>query len=328
MGPLIAIVADTWRQSRHQVVFMLLLVILLVLSIVPTVIANPVTLPDENGEQVEHVRLLNFEESEVLLEGMWAMTYAQSIMLNRDEDDEGEPLDPFSPEGQALQEEMERIEELVEDTPHKQRAVEALISAVSGMVFTISMLLFIAAASGYFPSMLDAGAIDIVLAKPVERWKVYLGKYLGGLALFASALFACYTLMFLGLGIRTGVWAMDVFLVMPLQLLAAATLFALLALIGVITRSTNLCMILGFVYYLVVDSVLQILAIIPFEVEWLETVQKIIRYGIPNFGMLKTAAQISPINAPAVPWEQVGVAAVWIVLSTAVGYWRFRSTDY
>jgi len=146
--------------------------------------------------------------------------------------------------------------------------------------------------------------------------------------LFTAAIVGCYLILFVLMGVRTGVWHPALFLVMPLQVIAAATLYALLALIGVLSRKTNLCMILGYVYYLVVDSVLSILLAIPFKAEWIDTLQKVLRWMLPNFDRIKSAATLSVINTPAMDWQPVIVACVWIALSLGLGYWRFSKTDY
>jgi ABC-type transport system involved in multi-copper enzyme maturation permease subunit len=206
--------------------------------------------------------------------------------------------------------------------------VEVLLYGVSSIVFSLSMLLFIAAASGYFPAMLEAGAVDIVLAKPLERWRIYLGKYLGGLALYTVAVASTYLLLFFGIGLRTGVWCGALALVLPLQLLAAATLFALLSLIGVIWRSSTLCMILGYAYYVVVDSIVTFMTVFPFQVDWLQKLQWFLRAFVPNFDHIKNAATLSVINVPAVDWRPISVAASWLLISLALGYAKFRRTDY
>ncbi|MCA9684089.1 MAG: ABC transporter permease subunit [Myxococcales bacterium] len=327
MGALGAIVMDTWRQSRQQIVLLIMLAILALLAIVPPIIATPVELTDEEGQTEEHLRLLNIEESEMMLEGGWAFLYAQSVLFASMDDDDQE-VDPFSPEGQELQLELAEVALLEAQTPPLRRGVEVLLYGISGFIFSTSMMLFIAAASAYYPSMLEAGAIDIVLAKPLERWKVFLGKFLGGMALFTAAIVACNLLLYLGIGLRTGVFHAALFLVMPLQIVSATTIFALLALLGVVTRKTNFSMITGYLYYLVIDSILGVLAVIPFEVSWLDKAQTALRWSLPNFGQLKAAATLSVINMPAMNWQPVIVACGWIVLSLSVGYWKFRNTDY
>lgn len=322
---MMAIILDTWRQSRQQVVFLIMLGLLALLAIVPPILATPVTLEDENGERAEHLRLLNQEDSEMILEDTWAVFYAQSVAFDEDSDEE---IDPFSPEGQEKQAELAEIAKLEADTPPKRRGVEVLLNIISGLIFSVSMMLFIAASSGYYPSMLEAGGVDIVLAKPLRRWEIFLGKYLGGLALFTAAIVGTYLILFVGMGLRTGIWHPAIFLVMPLQVLAAATLYALLALLGVVGRKTNLAMILGFVYYLVVDSILSILMIVPWQADWMVTTQKVLKWTLPNFDRLKTAATLSVINMPAMDWQPIIVATAWIGISLGLGYWKFRATDY
>ena len=203
-----------------------------------------------------------------------------------------------------------------------------MIYGVGFAIYTISMLMFIAASAGYFPALLEAGAIDIVLAKPLERWKVFLGKYLGGLALFAVALFGAYLLLFLGLGIRTGVWHFTVFRVMPLQLLSAASLFALIGLLGVARGSTALAMIVGYVYYLVVDKILQGLMILPFQSEAWRSGQKLLRATVPNFVAVRNVALNSIINVRATDWQPILVMMIWTVVGLGIGYWVFWRRDY
>jgi ABC-type transport system involved in multi-copper enzyme maturation permease subunit len=176
--------------------------------------------------------------------------------------------------------------------------------------------------------MLEAGAVDIVLAKPLERWKIYLGKYIGGLALYTVAVGSTYLLVFIGFGVRTGVWHGAIALVLPLQVFAAATLFALLGLVGVIWRSSTLAMILGYAYYIVVDSIVSLLTMPIFQVGWMQSLSKFLRAFVPNFDSIKSAATLSVINAPAIDWQRIGVAAAWLVISLGLGYWKFRRTDY
>ncbi len=154
MGALWAIITDTWHQSRQQVVFLIMLGLLALLAVAPPLVASPVTHADEDGVEAEHIRLFGQEESEELLEGTWGLFYAQSVMF---EDSGGEIADPMSEEGQQLQRDMLEGAEIESSKSPKQRGVEVILFIVSGLIFSVSMMLFIAAASGYFPSMLEAG---------------------------------------------------------------------------------------------------------------------------------------------------------------------------
>ena len=323
-----AIVLDTWRQSRQQVVYVIMLLILLVIAIVGVVL--PKTVVDDNGE--ERLAMVWSDEPAELLEEQWTATYAQTLLL-----DETEQINPFDEESAIrLADRMNAMMEAADaeaDTPLLRRGVEVFLMGIATGIFTISMILFLAACAGYYPAMLEAGAIDIVLAKPIDRFKIFMGKYVGGLALYAAAIALTYFIVFVGVGIRTGVWHLGVFLVMPLQVFCAAVLYAILAALGVVSRSSTLCLVVGLAFYLVVDMIVSTLVQLQqigafAELPLIENVTKVMRYTLPAFGILKANASASVLNIPVMQWEPFLVAAAWLVGMLAFGYWRFSRTDY
>ena len=326
MGALWAIIADTWRQSRQQVVFLIMLGLLAVTVSVAVGLVHTVEVTEADGTVVEKVGLHGIPESTELLSEGWAGLYAATIVA--DHLDNGEAVDPFSREGQKLQQELLTLAERKAEIDAKRRGVETLIWAVGFVIYMVSMLLFIAACAGYFPALLEAGAIDIVLAKPLERWKIFFGKYLGGMALFTAALLGAYILLFFGLGVRTGVWHLAIFRVMPLQVLSAATLFALIALIGMARGRTAIAMLVGYGYYLIVDKIMKVLLFAQFGSENWQGIQELLRTTIPNFVKVRDTALMSIINAPATDWQPVMVMFAWMLISLGLGFWVFYRRDY
>lgn len=323
-----AIVLDTWRQSRQQVVFIIMLAVLLLISAIAVLI--PKTIVDSDGE--DRMAFAWSDEPASLLEDQWTATYAQTLLL-----DDSERIDLFNEESPTrLADRMNAMMEAADaeaDTPKVRRAVEMWLAGIAGVTMTISLSLFLAACAGYYPAMLESGAIDIVLAKPIDRFKIFMGKYIGGLALYAAAIALTYFLIFVGLGIRTGVWHLGLFLVMPLQLFCAGVLYAILAALGVISRSSTLCLIVGLVFYLVVDSILagllgmQQLGAFA-DLPMMESVMTAMRYTLPSFGILQGNASASVLNIPVMQWQPFLVAAAWLIGMLAFGYWRFSRTDY
>jgi ABC-type transport system involved in multi-copper enzyme maturation permease subunit len=322
-----AIVIDTWRQSRNQIVFLIMLVLLAVIGIASFVVPKSFDQPDGT----RRIGVVFTDEPSPLLEGAWDAVYVQSKLTNA-----GESLDPFNLEPtpeQIEQFEAAEREAAAADVPLDQRATEMLANFFASAVFTISMALFVAACAGYMPAMLESGAIDIVLARPARRIKIYLGKILGGLALYTAAIVAVYLLIFLGLGIRTGVWVTGIFLVLPLQLLSAAVLYSLLAALGVISRSSTLCLIVGLVFYFVVDSaigtLIQFRQLGAFEDGgWMDRIAGAMYWTLPNFGLLKANATASVLNIPVMEWQPFLVAFAWLALTLAVGSFRFQRADF
>lgn len=331
MSAFLAIIWDTWRQSKKQIVFLIMLVLLLLLALLLVVL--PRVVEDREGNPA--FGCIFSDKPWTFLEDIWIEVYAETLIRRS-----GVPVNPFSQQGKEFQaqkkEAEERARKLASDIPALQKSVEAWLLLGASAIFTISMLLFIAACAGYFPDLLSAGAVNLVLAKPLSRWRILLGKYCGGLALYSGAILSVYLILFVGLGIRTGVWHLRVFLAAPLQIFSAAVLFAILAWIGIRWRSTQMALVLGYFFYLVVDFALE--AMFSFQrmglfekVEWLQWLDwpvEMTRFLLPNFGLLKELATTSVLNLPVFDWSPVLVAAGWLLLALGLGYLRFRRTDY
>src|SRR5262249_2870928 len=70
--------------------------------------------------------------------------------------------------------------------------------------------------AGFLPTFREPGSASVLLAKPVPRWSLLTGKYLGVLAFvaFQSSLFVIAT--WLALGVKTDVWDTAYLLSIPL----------------------------------------------------------------------------------------------------------------
>ena len=56
--------------------------------------------------------------------------------------------------------------------------VHLFLSAILGW---IGMILMIVATAGVFPGMMESGAIDVVLSKPISRARLFLYKYISSM---------------------------------------------------------------------------------------------------------------------------------------------------
>jgi ABC-type transport system involved in multi-copper enzyme maturation permease subunit len=111
----------------------------------------------------------------------------------------------------------------------------------AGIADTLGLLLTLIWTAGFLPAFLAPQSISVLLAKPVPRWGLLAGKYLGVLAfvLAQAALFVGGT--WLALGIRTGIWDSAYLLCIPLLLLQVAIFFGFSMLLAVCSRSTVVC---------------------------------------------------------------------------------------
>lgn len=109
---------------------------------------------------------------------------------------------------------------------------------MDGFLGSVGMLLMIIATAGAFPAMMQKGAIDVVLAKPIGRPKLFCYKYLGGMVfvLIQATLFVGLTFLVAGLRWRT--WVPGYLVYIPLMVLMFSYVYCVSVLVAVITRST------------------------------------------------------------------------------------------
>jgi ABC-type transport system involved in multi-copper enzyme maturation permease subunit len=98
--------------------------------------------------------------------------------------------------------------------------------------------------AGIFPDMLTGGSIDLYLAKPISRLRLFLTKYFCGLLFVALQVLVFCTASFFVMGIRGGTWEPGVFLAVPIVTLFFSYLFCICVLLGVVTRSTLVAILL------------------------------------------------------------------------------------
>lgn len=120
-----------------------------------------------------------------------------------------------------------------------------------GIAGTVGLLLALVWTAGFLPTFLEASAASVLLAKPVGRWQLLVGKYIGVLAFVGIQVALFVVLTWLALGIRTNVWDMTYWACIPLLLLEFAALYSFSVLLAVTTRSTVACVFGSFLFWLV-----------------------------------------------------------------------------
>jgi ABC-type transport system involved in multi-copper enzyme maturation permease subunit len=111
----------------------------------------------------------------------------------------------------------------------------ALVAGTAGIFLAIIWT------AGFLPTFLDPNHATILLAKPVPRWSLLLGKMLGVLVfvLLQATFFVVGT--WLALGLATGVFDPRYLFAIPVLLLHFAVFYCFSAMLAVWTRSTVVC---------------------------------------------------------------------------------------
>ncbi|MCH8348011.1 MAG: hypothetical protein IH901_05915, partial [Proteobacteria bacterium] len=128
-------------------------------------------------------------------------------------------------------------------------AAEFVPSALSGLLqMTVGLWLFmgIFAIAPLLTTYLEKGWADLLLSKGVARWQVLLGRYGGGLALFAATLLILDGAPAIYFWARTGIAPGRFFLGVAMLGLSFASVLALMALTAMVQASPSILIIVGF----------------------------------------------------------------------------------
>lgn len=113
----------------------------------------------------------------------------------------------------------------------------------------VATILALVSTTSVFPDFQQEGAIDLVLSKPISRWKIFFVKYLGSL-LFVFMQVAIFCVgVFLVVGLRLGDWNWTILAGIPIVLIFYSYLYSFNTLIGVLTRSAIAALLFTMVFW-------------------------------------------------------------------------------
>jgi len=116
----------------------------------------------------------------------------------------------------------------------------------------VASILALVSTAGIIPNFIANGSIDLSLAKPIGRVRLFLTRYLSGLVFVALQVgafsFACFMLI----GIRGGDWQPRVLLAIPVVVLFFSYLFCVCAFLGLVTRSAIAALLLTALFWIMI----------------------------------------------------------------------------
>ena len=111
----------------------------------------------------------------------------------------------------------------------------------AGVADTLGLLFALIWTAAFLPTFLEPGSVTVLLAKPIPRWSLLAGKYLGVIAFVAFQVSVFVVGTWLALALKTGVWSPHYLLCMPLVVIHFAIFFSFSVFLAVWTRSTIVC---------------------------------------------------------------------------------------
>lgn len=116
----------------------------------------------------------------------------------------------------------------------------------------VATILALVSTAGIIPNFISGGSIDLSLAKPIGRVRLFLTRYLSGLVFVALQVSVFSVACFLLIGIRGGDWQPRVMLAVPVVLVFFSYLYCVCALLGLVTRSTIAALLITALFWLMI----------------------------------------------------------------------------
>jgi ABC-type transport system involved in multi-copper enzyme maturation permease subunit len=210
-----------------------------------------------------------------------------------------------------------------------QRIVRQAHGAIAAFLFTAGMFLAVFASAGLIPSVFEPGRIELLLSKPVERYHILIGRYIGNLLVIAINVFYLVFTVWLIFGLKTGVWTYGFLWSSALTLFVFAVLLTVVVLIGVLWESAVIATMVTFGLMLVSP----ILAQKPLLERLLtsETSRNIVRtlyYVLPKVFDLGRMCRALVIGEPIGDWMPLWSSALFGVVVFGTGLYAFSKRNY
>lgn len=118
-------------------------------------------------------------------------------------------------------------------------------SWVSIVLYIWGTFLAVFASSGLVPSVLEAGRISLLLSKPLTRTTLLMGRYAGNLLVVASNHVYLICSIWIIIGLKTDIWEPRFLLAIPISIFIFAVLLCVVVLIGVVSESAALSVMIA-----------------------------------------------------------------------------------
>lgn len=116
-------------------------------------------------------------------------------------------------------------------------------------VMSIGLFIAILVTSGMIPEMFEPGSLNLLLSKPVPRWLLLFGKFVGGCAFISLCAAYLFLGLWLWLGLAGGLWDRGLLWSIPLYVVVFAIYFSVSMLVGILFRSAIVSVILTVVFW-------------------------------------------------------------------------------
>jgi ABC-2 type transport system permease protein len=207
--------------------------------------------------------------------------------------------------------------------------VRGVQGALAAFLYGFGLFLAVFASAGLIPTIFEPGRIELLLSKPVRRYHILLGRYLGNLLVIAFNMMYLVLSVWIILGIKTEIWTHQFLYSAGLTIFVFAILLTIVVLIGVLSESAVLSTMVTFgvmIAGLIVAQKSTIERLLTSE--WSRDVVRVLYYALPKVWDLGNIGRKLVTGVPIEDWMPVWSSALFGVVVLGTGLLVFSRRNY
>ncbi len=211
--------------------------------------------------------------------------------------------------------------------------VDQLVRGVHGgiatFLYSFGMFLSLFASAGLVPSLLEPGRIEVLLSKPVARWHLLLGRYLGNVLLVSANSVWLVGGVWVIFGLKTGVWTPQFLLAITSTVFLFSVLLTVVFLTGVLFESAALATMIPVALMIISPILAQEKTVVKLlSSDWARAVWKGLYQVLPKVFDIGHITLNLVRREPVESWMPVATSAAFAIVVLALALWHFERRDF
>lgn len=210
-----------------------------------------------------------------------------------------------------------------------EKMVAGVHAGIANFLYSIGMCLAVFASAGLISAVFEPGRIELLLSKPVSRYHILLGRYIGNVLVVACNLFYLVLAIWIIFGVKTQVWHSGFLFAGLSTLFVFCVLLTVSLLVAVLWESAAVSIIATFgvmVISLIVSAKSTWEKLL--SSEWSRDVVRGAYYVFPRIVDIGRINNNLITNQPITDWPAVWTTAAFGAVMLALSLFFFARRDF
>jgi ABC-type transport system involved in multi-copper enzyme maturation permease subunit len=214
-------------------------------------------------------------------------------------------------------------------TTDVQGLVQQTQSVIAMALYFFGIALSVFASAGLVASVFEPGRIELLLSKPVSRFWLLMGRYLGNLLVVAANIIYLTVGSWVIFGVKTGMWGANYLVSSLFTIFVFAVLLAIIVLIGVLWESAAVAIMTTFAIMIITPILAQKATLERLlSSEWSRDVVRFFYYLLPKTSDISVIIRHIILNQPIDSWMPVWSTALFGAVVLLAGILQFRRRSF